>query len=162
MKIILDSNVYDKVIALGIEDDFFSNLGIEVLSTKVTSNEINETPDENKKNSLTAMKDNIKPLEVGYFGFSNNKNASAFGKGIFAGVADNEFIQSRRNKHINDMTIISLAKKYDAIFVSCDKKALATAEKKKVVVIDCNNINSREDFKEKFISRSHFPSGNAD
>ncbi len=150
--LVLDSNVFDKLIEWDIKIDFLNSMNIEVYTALVSHNELNNTSDEEHQNNLIQKKDDVSQREIGYFGW-DDKNMHGWDTGIWASVEDIEFVNIGSINNFNDRHIISLAKTYGAIFVSCDKKALKAANKNGTLLFDCNDILSKEEFQEKLTEK---------
>lgn len=154
-KIILDSNIYDKLVELDIDEKIFNQFGFEILNTKITENELNNISDESKKEQLQNKYNHISNSQVGFFGFSDNTNSLGFGKGIFLDKFKDELIeQGRTKKNRIDREIISLCRDYNAIFVSCDNNALKFATRINIRVIDFNEIKNVKDLENVFYKLS--------
>lgn len=148
--LVLDSNVFDKLIEWDIKIDFFKSMNIEVYIPRVSHNELSNTGDEKKKNNLIQKKDNISQSEIGYFGW-DDENTLGWDTGVWASAEDIQFINRGSINNFNDRHIISLAKTHGAIFVSCDKKALKAANKNGTTLFNCNDIRSKEEFRNKLV-----------
>ncbi|MDP3464983.1 MAG: hypothetical protein Q8R86_04360 [Sulfuricurvum sp.] len=152
MLLVLDSNVFDKLIEWDIKTDLFKSMNIEVYTALVSHNELCSTVDEKNKNNLIQKKDDVSQSEIGYFGW-DDENTLGWDAGVWARVEDIEFINIGSIKNFNDRHIISLAKTHGAIFVSCDKKALKAANKNGTFLFDCNDVSSKEEFQKKLAEK---------
>jgi len=154
-KIILDSNIYDKLVELDIDEKIFNQFGFEILNTKITENELNNISDESKKEQLQNKYNHISNSKVGFFGFGDNSNSLGFGKGMFLDKFKDEVIaQGRTKKNRIDREIISLCRDYNAIFVSCDVNALNFAKRMNIKVIDFKKIKNIQDLEDVFYGLS--------
>ena len=130
-KLVLDSNIIDYCYDLKLTKNFFEKLGLEIWVPTHVRNEIKKSGKEDLINKLNE----IESSQTGFFGFSNNPNASGFGKkSHFFRKEYRMFIYDTAEKHLNDRYIMILAKISNAIFITADAKAFNDSMQ--------NNINS--------------------
>lgn len=138
--IILDCNIYDVLIKLNLDYNFFNKYNCKILNTSIVENEINNKKFKKhnpvKQEKVINKYKELSKEKTGFFGFNENINSLGFGDkfsnkqgGIFSEKEDIKYLNTKNieteslEKHKNDKQIILLAKKYNAIFITNDIKA---------------------------------------
>lgn len=120
MKIILDSNIFDDLVAGQLELDFVENLNAEIFITHIQVDELNNCPDHEKRAKLFLHLTEVRPQKLATESFVVGTSRLGSAK-----LGDGEILEKLRNgnlKKTNDALIGETAIKNGLTLITNDKE----------------------------------------